>query len=103
MTKAMSAQGVSALHLLLSPLKRFVPVDRWKYEFMRDIITKVTDLTLTPKVQYQAVLDLDRKVREKPLPAYLNSFLGSEVCSPLVYLRKCLLAHYRASSMSFQP
>ena len=61
----------------------------------------MAELTLAAKVpHYQAVLDLDRKIRERELPLHLNSLVGSESCSPSEYMRKCMLAHYRASSLS---
>jgi hypothetical protein len=76
-------------------------VYRWKYEFMKEILATVAELTLAAKApQYETVLDLDRKLREKILPSHLNNFVGSEQCSPSEYMRKCLLAHYRASSTS---
>jgi hypothetical protein len=68
---------------------------------MRDIFSAVAEVTLTAQApQYQAILELDRKVREKPLPVHLSNFIGSEECSPSVYMQKCLLWHYRAASMS---
>ncbi|KAJ7904419.1 hypothetical protein B0H14DRAFT_3079297 [Mycena olivaceomarginata] len=41
----------------------------------------------------ETVLELDRLVRAKTLPAYLNVFLGreDENCTPSVYMRGCLL------------
>jgi hypothetical protein len=68
---------------------------------MKEILATVAELTLAAKApQYQTVLDLDRKVREKILPPHLNSFVDAGQCSPSEYMRRCMLAHYRASSMS---
>ncbi|KAF8239589.1 hypothetical protein L208DRAFT_1420701 [Tricholoma matsutake] len=75
---------------------------RWKYEFMRDVFSATAVLNLQAKApQYQAVLELDRKLLNKTLPPYLNDFFGSEQCSPLVYMRKCLLWHFRASNVMY--
>lgn len=76
-------------------------VYRWKYEFLKEILAQVAELTLTAKApQYQAILELDRKVCQKVLPAHLNSFFESKQSSPSEYMRTCMLSHYRASSMS---
>lgn len=74
---------------------------RWKYEFTKEIFSTVTELTLTAEApQYQTVLELDRKVREKTLPPHLNVFMSpeDEHCTPSVYMRGCLLGQYRSVS-----
>lgn len=61
----------------------------------------MTELTLTAEApQYQTVLELDRKVREKTLPPHLNVFMSpeDEHCTPSVYMRGCLLGQYRSVS-----
>jgi hypothetical protein len=76
-------------------------VYRWKYEFVKEIFALTAEVTLMAKgPQYQAILELDRKVWAKLLPVHLNNFFEAEQCSPSVYMRKCLLWHYRAASMS---
>jgi hypothetical protein len=98
---AMFSRDVSALfcHLLL--LKWMLSVYRWKYEFVKEIFALTAEVTLMAKgPQYQAILELDRKVWAKLLPVHLNNFFEAEQCSPSVYMRKCLLWHYRAASMS---
>lgn len=63
------------------------------------------ELTLTAQApQYQTILDLDRKVREKTLPPHLNIFMSSEDehCTPSVYMRRCLLGQYRSVSESLK-
>lgn len=75
--------------------------DRWKHEFTKEIFSAVTEHTLTAAApSYQTVLELDRKVREKRLPATLNVFLSpeDEKCTPAVYMHGCLLSQYRAVS-----
>lgn len=77
---------------------------QWKYEFIKDIIGTVTELTLTAKVpQYQTVLELDRKIREKVLPPHLSgSFTGpkaDQCISPLEYMRGYILSQIRSASM----
>jgi hypothetical protein len=68
---------------------------------MRDIIAGAVEVTLTAKApQYQAILELDHKVREKPVPNHLSNFLGSEKTSPSAYMQKCLVLHYRAAGVS---
>ncbi|KAF5393704.1 hypothetical protein D9757_000116 [Collybiopsis confluens] len=67
---------------------------QWKYEFCRDILSQVLELTLTAEPpSYQTVLDLDRKVREKTLPPYLNVFMNpeDEHFTPSAYMRRCFL------------
>ena len=96
---------VSAVLCVLPSLnRRMLLVYRWKFEFMKDIFVPVAEAILTPQTpQYQAILELDRKVREKPLPIHFRNFLGSEECSPSVYIQKCMLWHYRATSMPLSP
>lgn len=75
---------------------------RWKYEFLKEILAQVAELTLTAKApQYQAILELDRKVCQKVLPAHLNSFFESKQSSPSEYMRTCMLSHYRASILMY--
>ncbi|KAG5644077.1 hypothetical protein DXG03_009167 [Asterophora parasitica] len=77
---------------------------QWKYEFTKEIMTTVTELTLTAEPpNYQTVLDLDRKVRAKSLPPHLNMFLSPEDrnCSPSVYMRGCILAQYRTVTLLY--
>ena len=67
---------------------------------MRDVLAGAVEVTLTTEAPgYQAILEMDRKVREKPLPVHLSKFLGSEQCGPLAYMQKCLTLHYRAAGM----
>ncbi|KAF8076284.1 fungal-specific transcription factor domain-containing protein [Lyophyllum atratum] len=71
---------------------------RWKYEFTKEVFSTVTELTLTAEApNYETVLELDRKVREKALPPHLNVFMNSEDehCTPSEYMRGCLLGQYR--------
>lgn len=73
-------------------------VYQWKYEFSKEVLSSLTELTLTAESpQYQTVLDLDRKVRGKTLPKHLNVFMSSEDqrYTPSTYMRGCLLAQYR--------
>ena len=97
----MPSQDVSlALCLPLSLSGRMFPVYRWKYEFIKEIFAEVAETILTAQSPpYRAILELDRKVREKPLPNHFRNFLGSEECSPSVYTQKCMLWHYRAISV----
>ena len=68
---------------------------------MKEIFAVTAEVTLTAKTpQYQAILELDRKVRAKLLPVHLSNFLEAEQCSPSIYMQKCLLWHYRSASMS---
>ncbi|TFK43632.1 fungal-specific transcription factor domain-containing protein [Crucibulum laeve] len=77
---------------------------QWKYEFTKEIFASVLELTLTAKApQYQTILDLDRKVREKTLPPHLNVFMSpeDEHCTPSVYMRRCLLGQYRSVTLLY--
>ncbi|KAJ7047468.1 fungal-specific transcription factor domain-containing protein [Mycena alexandri] len=76
----------------------------WKYAFTRDIFSIITERTLTAESpSYETVLELDRLVRAKTLPAYLNVFLGreDENCTPSVYMRGCLLGQYRSVALLY--
>ncbi|KAJ7179223.1 hypothetical protein C8R46DRAFT_1324183, partial [Mycena filopes] len=71
----------------------------WKHTFTRDVFSIITERTLTAESpSYETVLELDRLVRAKTLPAYLNVFLGreDENCTPSAYMRGCLLGQYRS-------
>ena len=74
---------------------------RWKYEFTKEIFASVIELTLTAEApQYQTILELDRKVREKTFFPHLNAFISSEdeECTPSVYMKRSLLGQYRSVS-----
>ena len=74
---------------------------RWKYEFTKEIFASVIELTLTAEApQYQTILELDRKVREKTLYPHLNAFISpeDEECTPSVYMKRSLLGQYRTVS-----
>ena len=76
-------------------------VYRWKYEFAKEIFANVIESTLTAEPpSYQTILDLDRKVREKTLPAHLNVFMSPDDvnCTPSAYMRGCVLHTYRTVS-----
>ncbi|KAF7355229.1 Zn(2)-C6 fungal-type domain-containing protein [Mycena sanguinolenta] len=76
----------------------------WKYTFGRDVFSVITERTLTAESPtYETVLELDRLVRAKTLPAYLNVFLGreDENCTPSVYMRGCLLGQYRSIALLY--
>jgi hypothetical protein len=54
------------------------------------VFSLITERTLTAESPtYETVLELDRLVRAKTLPAYLNVFIGreDENCTPSVYMR----------------
>lgn len=73
----------------------------WKYTFARDVFSIITERTLTAEAPtYETVLELDRLVRAKTLPAYLNVFLGreDENCTPSIYMRGLVLSFSGASS-----
>ncbi|KAJ3987194.1 fungal-specific transcription factor domain-containing protein [Lentinula detonsa] len=77
---------------------------QWKYEFCRDILAQVLELTLTAEPpSYQIILDLDRKIREKTLPPHLNVFMSAEDehCTPAAYMRRCNLGQYRSVTLLF--
>ncbi|KAF8631575.1 hypothetical protein AX15_002326 [Amanita polypyramis BW_CC] len=72
---------------------------RWKYEFAKEVISSLVELTLGAKPpSYQTILDLDREVREKTLPPHLNVFITpeDERFTPSTYMRGCILGQYRA-------
>ncbi|KZP23890.1 hypothetical protein FIBSPDRAFT_1042717 [Athelia psychrophila] len=52
---------------------------KWRYQFNKNIFGSVLELTLCAKSpNYETILELDRKVREMPLPPALNLYLGRE-------------------------
>ncbi|KAJ7129786.1 fungal-specific transcription factor domain-containing protein [Mycena epipterygia] len=76
----------------------------WKYTFARDVFSIITERTLTAEAPtYETVLELDRLVRAKTLPAYLNVFLGreDENCTPSIYMRGCLLGQFRSVALVY--
>ncbi|KAJ6538585.1 fungal-specific transcription factor domain-containing protein [Mycena sp. CBHHK59/15] len=76
----------------------------WKYTFTRDIFSIITERTLTAESPtYETILELDRLVRAKTLPPYLNVFLGrdEENCTPSTYMRGCLLGQYRSIALLY--
>ncbi|PPQ64700.1 hypothetical protein CVT24_008327 [Panaeolus cyanescens] len=77
---------------------------RWKYEFTKEVFAPAIEHTLTAEApQYQTILELDRKVREKTLPAHLNVFMNmdDENLTPSNYMRKCILGQYRSVTLLY--
>ncbi|KAF8974208.1 fungal-specific transcription factor domain-containing protein [Flammula alnicola] len=77
---------------------------RWKYEFVKDILASVIELTLTAEApQYQTILELDRKVREKTFFPHLNAFISpeDEECTPSVYMKRSMLGQYRSIALLY--
>lgn len=77
---------------------------RWKYEFTKEIFASVIELTLTAEApQYQTILELDRKVREKTFFPHLNAFISpeDEECTPSVYMKRSLLGQYRSITLLY--
>lgn len=70
----------------------------WKYSFARDIMSVILEKTVTAvPPTYETILELDRLVREKSLPAHLNVFAGPEESGgPSKYMRHCFLGILRA-------
>ncbi|KAF7331836.1 Clathrin-coated vesicle protein [Mycena kentingensis (nom. inval.)] len=76
----------------------------WKYTFTRDVFSLITERTLTAEApSYETVLELDRLVRAKTLPPYLNVFLArdDQNCTPSTYLRGCLLGQFRSVALLY--
>ncbi|KXN83717.1 hypothetical protein AN958_00859 [Leucoagaricus sp. SymC.cos] len=77
---------------------------RWKYEFVKETISTVLEQSLTAETpQYQTILELDRKVREKRLPPHLNVYMSPEEehFTPSVYMRGCVLGQFRAVTLLY--
>ncbi|KAJ3573873.1 hypothetical protein NP233_g2152 [Leucocoprinus birnbaumii] len=77
---------------------------RWKYEFVKEILSDVIEKSLTAEApQYRTILDLDRKLREKKLPPHLNVFMSPEEehFTPSVYMRGCILGQFRAITLLY--
>jgi hypothetical protein len=84
---------------LARPVFTKLPLDcEWKYSFARDIMSVILEKTVTAvPPTYETILDLDRLVREKSLPAHLNVFAGPEESGgPSKYMRHCFLGILRA-------
>ncbi|KAJ7499017.1 fungal-specific transcription factor domain-containing protein [Mycena latifolia] len=76
----------------------------WKYSFARDVFSIITERTLTAESpSYETILELDRLVRAKTLPAYLNTFLGGEDenYTPSTYMHRCLLGQFRSVALLY--
>ncbi|KAF7301357.1 Zn(2)-C6 fungal-type domain-containing protein [Mycena indigotica] len=76
----------------------------WKYSFTRDVFALITERTLTAETpSYETVLELDRLVRAKTLPPYLNVFLtrDDQNCTPSTYMRGCLLGQFRSVALLY--
>ncbi|KAH6915006.1 fungal-specific transcription factor domain-containing protein, partial [Coprinopsis sp. MPI-PUGE-AT-0042] len=75
----------------------------WKYSFARDIMSVILEKTVTAvPPTYETILDLDRLVREKALPAHLNVFAGPEESGgPSKYMRHCFLGVLRAIALLY--
>ncbi|KAF7313707.1 Zn(2)-C6 fungal-type domain-containing protein [Mycena chlorophos] len=76
----------------------------WKYTFTRDVFSLITERTLTAEApSYETVLELDRLVRAKTLPPYLNVFMArdDQNCTPSTYLRGCLLGQFRSIALLY--
>jgi hypothetical protein len=81
-----------------------LPDYRWKYEYTKEVFTKIIEQTLSAKVpSYKVILELDRKVREKILPPNLNaqSSPQDDTFSPSAYMKGRLLTQFRAISMMY--
>ncbi|KZP26800.1 hypothetical protein FIBSPDRAFT_1003224 [Athelia psychrophila] len=76
----------------------------WKYQFTRDIYGSILELTLGAKsADYKAILEVDRRVRETPMPPALDYFLGKdhEEVSPSVYMKGGWLLLVRPITMLY--
>ncbi|KAJ7068172.1 fungal-specific transcription factor domain-containing protein [Mycena amicta] len=76
----------------------------WKYSFTRDVFSLITERTLTAEApSYETVLELDRLVRAKTLPSYLNVFMARDDhnCTPTTYLRGCILGQFRSVALLY--
>ncbi|KAG2369905.1 hypothetical protein BDR07DRAFT_1266057 [Suillus spraguei] len=78
---------------------------RWKHTFTRDVVSQVTELTLSAELpRYDTILELDRKVREQVLPPSLNLYRSSvqeDYTTPSAYIRGRLLFQFRTTTMLF--
>ncbi|KAG1779822.1 fungal-specific transcription factor domain-containing protein [Suillus placidus] len=76
---------------------------RWKHTFTRDVISQVTELTLSAELpSYDTILELDRKVREQVLPPPLNLYRSSvqdDYTTPSAYIRGRILFQFRTITM----
>ncbi|KAJ7591168.1 hypothetical protein C8J56DRAFT_1013906 [Mycena floridula] len=71
---------------------------QWKYEFVRDVFTEVLEITMAAAPPpYKSILEIDRKLRAKTLPAHFNMFTSPEQdVAPADYMRGCVLGLYRS-------
>jgi hypothetical protein len=76
----------------------------WKNNFSRKILASVIELTLTANTpSYDTILELDRKIREEPLPQALNGSMSKDdgYCPPSTYMRGCLLSQFRSITLLY--
>ncbi|KAL0956432.1 hypothetical protein HGRIS_002580 [Hohenbuehelia grisea] len=75
--------------------------ERYKYEFVKDVASEVLELSLTAQPpEYQTILDLDKKLREKvpPKELTLDVILSDDSLSVTQYMRVCSLCQFRAAT-----
>lgn len=69
-----------------------------KHSFARDIYNSVAQTTLVAdSVNYNLVLDLDKKVREISFPVSFNPYVGREVGDKVFYSSSLALRDFYAS------
>lgn len=77
----------------------------WKYQFNRDFSESLIQLTLSAKPpEYRTVLDFDRKIREAPMPAALNSLANDHDYSHVglgLYMKGGYLTMVRSVAMLY--
>ena len=82
---------VSWTHIL-SPIRSFFTVEIWQCRFAAECVAEVTSRILTAEVpSYATIMELDRKVREFPLPEGMVSSSDDLAGS----FQKCVLDHIR--------
>ena len=90
---------------IISLLLKISPVFRSKHEFVRDCYLEVVEtlLAATP-ANYEAILELDRKVRGKEIPAHLNRILDNPEDGPSLsapeFMHTCMLGVARSIGLS---
>lgn len=75
----------------------------WKREFTRDITSRIVEECLSAQPSsYQAILDWDRKCREKPMPSHLNkTFRTDEVVDIPQYMKGVTARWYKIQTVLF--
>lgn len=82
---------------------RFHHIDwNWKHHFVKEVFGPVIKATLAAETpSYKTILELDRKIREKPFPPAFTAGNPDNDMSAETYLQSALLSQFRTLTVSY--